>query len=484
MRISELFKLDKTQVELDFVDVNLKQDTPLFLSPAVLANRTDPFSLTALDTVENFFQTSIGLIAAGKIKQARALFAHFHEPNETCLGLSRGEPRGRGVGKLQADELFESISNSPAAQSGLLRHLEDCALYIENIGDDKVSDMTTNIIRGDLIRYTQSQCKLHGIKLRPNTATGYVWNRTFTRWEQAHDDMLVIDGHVRLFVPKHIVYRRIRYSMQSFYQHEILDYMVEEELRTGGPLISYRQRDGSSTPVVYKKDLEGAGRADKTKDFVTGFALRRPELYDEFRARVFKGEAAIRDDTIDPDLDFAELVKELSRKLQRISPGNEMAGVYHRLIAGILEVIFYPVLVNPTLEREIHQGRKRIDLVFDNAAKDGVFEWLDNKFHLSCQYIFVECKNYSRDVVNPELDQLSGRFSGRTGRVGLLLSRTVDNLDTLIQRCADTYGDDRGLIIPIVDVDLFRMLEEKILDPNSRPEENFLRERIGKIALR
>ena len=57
-------------------------------------------------------------------------------------------------------------------------------------------------------------------------------------------------------------------------------------------------------------------------------------------------------------------------------------------------------------------------------------------------------------MANPELDQLSGRFSNRRGKVGILACRTLDENDSFMKRCADTYEDDRGLILPITDEDL------------------------------
>jgi hypothetical protein len=69
-------------------------------------------------------------------------------------------------------------------------------------------------------------------------------------------------------------------------------------------------------------------------------------------------------------------------------------------------------------------------------------------------------QNYTHDPENPELDQLSGRFSGHTrGRLGLLVARKFDNRDRFIQRCIDTAHDNRGFIVPLADSDLVQMLE-------------------------
>ena len=94
----------------------------------------------------------------------------------------------------------------------------------------------------------------------------------------------------------------------------------------------------------------------------------------------------------------------------------------------------------------------------------------------------VECKNYSRDINNPEMDQLAGRFGVNRGRFGLLVSRTIDDLDTLILRCADAYTDGRGLMIPLSDDDLRQMLSNRA-NGSREPYDYILSNRLRQIAM-
>ena len=92
-------------------------------------------------------------------------------------------------------------------------------------------------------------------------------------------------------------------------------------------------------------------------------------------------------------------------------------------------------------------------------------------------------KNYSRDIANPELDQLSGRFSPRRGQFGIAACRSIENMELFLSRCADTWNDSRGLIIPIVDDDLVHLLT---LFPTrgTAAGEALLQDRYRQIALR
>ena len=177
MRISQYFALTQTQPTLDFVDVDVKKDTPLFISPKALTMLPSEFGDECVHLIQSFFHKVLELIKVGENHEAETLLAVLREPNETHLGLSRGsKSRGRALGSGSAHEVWNALSESEAARSGLLEDLEDTVLMIEGISIDIVSDMTTNIIRESLIRYTQRMAEYYGIPLQDGVDSGPLWN--------------------------------------------------------------------------------------------------------------------------------------------------------------------------------------------------------------------------------------------------------------------------------------------------------------------
>ncbi|HEM7880774.1 TPA: hypothetical protein U2L31_007237 [Burkholderia contaminans] len=478
MRISKRFKLHKTQYELDFVDIDTDYDTPLFLDPYFLGQRQDAFSKRAARTVASFFGFFITLLRDGHVDDARELFSHLGEPNETCLGMSTGKPKGRGVGREDAGKIFESIRGSKAAQSGLLEHLEDVKLFVHGVDKDKTSDMVTNIIRRQLAEYTREQCNLWRIPLTPSVPTGFFWNPGAREWQNEHSPMLLVDGRKILLVPKGVVSYCRRYTAKRFHSEFAVTYLQNEHLRMGSALVQYRKKDDS--PYVTKKSVI-LHEAPFDKDYLVRFTQAHGDVFKDFKRRS-RGETSIEASAM-TDLKQEEVVEHLVTALKGTKPGNAGATIYHRIAVSILELLYYPSLLCPKVEVEIDEGRRRIDLTFENAADSGIFHRLQTKFQLNCQYIIVECKNYSKDVNNPELDQIQGRFSPNLGRVGLMLCRTIGDRNTLLARCNDSYKANRGLVLPLCDSDLISALQA-LKDGDKNAAEKMLSDRVRDVAQR
>ena len=58
-RVSTYFKLNKSQLELDFVDVFIDTDIELFVDPYFISRNNDEWSKKASDEIRDFFQKII-----------------------------------------------------------------------------------------------------------------------------------------------------------------------------------------------------------------------------------------------------------------------------------------------------------------------------------------------------------------------------------------------------------------------------------------
>lgn len=363
------------------------------------------------------------------------------------------------MGVHLASELYDALAGSRAISTGLISDLEDTALLIDDIREDRISDLVTNIIREHLIEYTQRTAGYYGIELQPGLTVGPVWDCARAQWTPSLTELPVPShGGPLLLVPKAIVGKLLACDPGKYYRHYVLPYLQQVELQRRSPLVQVLK---SGKMRVTKKAVEekylGSGpRA--MKSLSVQVTTEHPDLLSHIkRAGLSKAPASAEviagaTETDLPDLDV------LAEKVTALEPGNRDANLYERAVESLLTALFHPHLVNPIRQEQIHEGRKRIDISYTNASKEGFFAWLGN--HYPAANIVVECKNYTRPVGNPEYDQISGRFSPSRGKVGLLVYRNYEEKSQVIQSCRDTAKDDRGWIIPLDDCDLLELIEE------------------------
>jgi hypothetical protein len=171
---------------------------------------------------------------------------------------------------------------------------------------------------------------------------------------------------------------------------------------------------------------------------------------------------------------------DLLQAVLNVRPGKKAATAFQGAICALLIDLFEPILKFDRMETPLNDARKRVDITFENTAGYGFFRFLS--LHKPSMLIFVECKNYSQDVGNPELDQLAGRFSPERGQFGLLMCRRFDNKKLFQERCRDTAREQKGFIVAIDDADLRSLVDCRQTDRNYY-EWPLLRERFKKLIM-
>lgn len=457
MKVSDHYKLGRTQPYLDFVDVRLDTDIKVFVDPSAIRALPSVWGTECVSLLQHFFETLLTRIKKGKDSEAISLLASLNERNEFHLGFSSGKSRGRALGTKSAGLVWKALAQSKAAKSALLKDIEDVCLMIHGIDKDIVSDAVCNIIRGPLLRYTHEACAYYGIPMVPDVDSGPIWNAKTEAWEHQLISLPVTPQGKLVLVPKIIVRHRLWYRSGEYYRHYLLPEMQQEELRANSALV-HTLKDGRKR--VTKKSLMNKYGADKLA--IVEQTLKHPHVLDAYR------DSKRRRVPIPlTHGDFAEIESippprwdKLLESVTLVSVGTEAASRYEDVVEGLLTALLYPSLANPVKQHEIHEGRKRIDITYVNVATRGFFYWLSQ--HYSAPHIFVECKNYGKEVGNPEIDQLAGRFSPSRGQVGILVCRKIANKDKLIKRCRDTANDHRGYVIPLDDDDLAAVIDERL----------------------
>lgn len=455
LTFSQYFKLDQNQ-EFDFLDIYAEEDKPLFLDPFGVASLGTKWSKECANEIATYFQCLIDSIQSGDRKTIRQLLHALHEVNEVGLGYSSGRSRGNGIGKVQAEQLLQAFATSEAAKSGDIRDIADCAILIPGISSDKISDITANILKRRLVKYTQQQCAKHGIPTEKKPVNKCFDYKDLT-FKSEYAQLPVINGRAKILLPDRAVRVDPELSKDKYYRNFVLEYLQAEHARAFDSLSTVLK---NGKVVVRIGDLKE--KYPMSADFLLKFSKDHPAVLENYKQQ-------LRESVVKQSNDRLKLKRKAISGTDRINilkgipMGNGAASQFHKFSLDTLTLLFGDRATNPKFEENINGGRKRIDIVYNNANNKGFFLELNELHKIKCPKIIVECKNYGEEIGNPELDQLNGRFNDKRGRFGILVCRNIKDRKTLIQRCKDHVNDNNNYIIVLDDAEIGEliMLSEK-----------------------
>lgn len=460
VRVSEHYGITAAQASLEFVDVDISNDSPLFIDPTALRLIDTPLTRECTHLIQSFFGYILELTRDGNQTEAQRLLGGLGELNETRLGFSSGRARGSGLGPELGRLLWDALSTSRAASTGVLSDLEEATMFIDNIGPDRVSDLITNIIRGPLIRFTNEMAIKYSLP-QVSDLISYEWNPRTKSWDEITCALPIADAMPLLLVPRMFVHRtRPTFDASQYYRHAVIPYIQNQQIAQNTSLVRLLKHNVRKPP--FKKTLMGIYPDVKA----TNIEITResPGVKDRYREQEEKKFEVISQSDLASGVgaqppNFDQLLQDILDT----PPGRDNATRYHHAAEKLLTALFFPALDLPIIELELHEGRKRIDIGYTNIARTGFFHWLHDVQNVMCAQIPVECKNYSNEIANEEFDQLTGRFGVNRGFCGILLHRGFANKQRIINRARDAAHDGRGYVLPLDDEDLKALVEERKL---------------------
>ena len=202
--ISNYYKLGGQQPNFDFVDIKLNTDNLLFIDPRLIENSNDLIAKKMQLRIESFWGELIRSVKSKDVKKIYYMLSGLKEPNETRLGYAFSKPKGNSVADKLKPKIVDAIQRNKAVKTGVLSHFSDVELFIEDVGSDRISDITTKIIKEVLIEFTQEQCKLHNIQMQL-VKQDDIYDYQTQKWVKRKVNLPVYSKKAIIFVPKNLV---------------------------------------------------------------------------------------------------------------------------------------------------------------------------------------------------------------------------------------------------------------------------------------
>lgn len=423
--------IKKGQKEVDFVIPFLDQDRRYFLDPALLRFSRTPLLIKWNQEIKDFLDLTRHVMKKNDLVKLVNLLS-IGEAGDVGLGYCAEGIGGSGVGNEISKNILKILRKNPEFRKRGLLRLEELQWMDVDIGPDRISDLTVNILKRDIIKYTQQQCRKHGIPMEEVRV-----QKVFLP-----DELGWGSEKTKLPVNPLITVRDV------FNPHPPVLLVPKEIVKPLPLFLNYSDFYGF---IESEKPSKASAIAPKT--LVARTVVEDPEL----STRYIHHREAEKDKLLRPDFDEKGLIE--LEKLEKIETGRKQANEYRATVARILTAIF-PHLPLYREEKQTLLGDKQRDIILQNNATsaDSIFTKL--RVGYGADHIVVDAKN-TEHVTPDDIARVASYLNKKIGMVGLIVSRKRSPTSRLLKHAKAYLDDDGKVILFICDEELKKWLNGK-----------------------
>lgn len=352
---SDVFEVDPDDIaKYGAFNISLINDLPLFIDPFLIfnSNKKDYKDLhnEILRYVAFLRDRSVeGHVNKGLLKS----WYCFPEIKQNWFGYSNVGNSGRGPGIEFAKVLNESLSsifvNFDKQNICHSPHIEKFCLVKEHIGRDNISDFATNLIKGYLLKYTESFAKqyIHKDKIKTHAISHVEFNYETASWETKSFELPTYNDDYVLLTPKDLLTKDdtwINKSDLTNHFHNIASSISNDQLRSQ---INFYFATNLPKPKVNKRGKEKRPTKSEVAKAVSSVIRKYPKFIDYYiKYKEDHGEdaRAISDERVQEVYNFfvaelSEFITNLSKKTDFYKKDGDTLKESHERVLFLKDVI-------------------------------------------------------------------------------------------------------------------------------------------------
>ena len=292
---SEIYGITTSEQD-EWFDTRLDRDTHLCIDPFQVFKSKDPFFVKSRQKFTRFFESAFSVAAKigevpskedqksgnlpSKYKKLIYDTLRFPEVEEVCLGFSKRGTGGMGGGKDFAIKLSDALIKFSKRSSSPPKHFEEIEIFTPGIGKDKISDLTSNLIKKELINYTRDICKRLSISdenLKWQAVKNYDFNFEYDGWE---DEGFYLPFNPFNKLPILLVPKAFLREIPSIGSEQLYHFIKSKDNEQLRAKLNSGLHDDLEK---YDADKEGEEENNNSiKGFVSDRLKKHPEIFDEF----------------------------------------------------------------------------------------------------------------------------------------------------------------------------------------------------------